>query len=120
MGVKPLRKKFRYRDNTGASQAVHAAHWRDFTWEAGPVVVRAYGPWGQMQVWAVDELEARRVFLHACAIGGWELDRQLTGWEVGIADGGRNGRTATMRTRRTPLGTEVTKRPGPGGFPTIS
>jgi hypothetical protein len=119
MSERPLRKKFTYRDNAGASQAEHAAHWSGFTYQAGPVVVRAYGPWGQMQVWAVDELEARRVFLHACAIAGWDFDRMLTGLEVGTAGGGRNGRTGTMKVKTTPLGTEVTKRPGPSGFPSI-
>lgn len=119
MSDRPLRKKFTYRDTTGAPQAAHAAHWQNFVWEAGPVVVRAYGPWGQMQVWASSEAEARRVFLHACAIAGWNLDQQLTAWEVGTASGGRNGRVATMRTKVTPLGIEVTKRSGPSGFPSI-
>jgi hypothetical protein len=73
-----------------------------------------------MQVWAVDEQEARRVFLHACAIAGWDFDRMLTSLEVGLSGGGRNGRTGTMRVKTTPLGTEVTKRLGPSGFPSIN
>jgi hypothetical protein len=116
---RPLRKKFRYRDSSGSTQEEHAAHWRGFTWQSGPVVVRAYGPWGQMQVWAEDEAESYRVFRHACAIGGWNFDEQLIGVEVGRARGTRNGRRGTMRTKETPLGVEVTKRDGPSGFPSI-
>lgn len=115
----PLRKKFKYRDNAGRAQADHAAHWKGFTWRSGNVVVRAYGPWGQMQVWASTEAEARRVFKHACVIAGWDFDGQLTDLAVGIAGGGRNGRSGLMRVKATPLGVEVTKRAGPSGFPVI-
>ena len=119
MSDRPLRKKFSYRDNTGASQSAHAQHWQGFTWQAGSVVVRAYGPFGQMQVWAVNAAEGRRVIGHAAAIGGWDLTSPDVSWEIGAARGGRNGRTGTMRTKATPLGIEVTKRGGPSGFPSI-
>lgn len=119
MSSRPLRKKFKYRDNSGRPQAAHAAHWRDFTWRCGNVVVRAYGPWGQMQVWASSEVEAVRVFRHACTIAGWDFDGQLAELVVGIADGGRNGRSGLMGVKASPLGVEVTKRTGPNGFPVI-
>jgi hypothetical protein len=119
MSSRPLRKKFKYRDISGATREEHAAHWRGFTFRAGPVVVRAYGPWGQLQVWAEDEDEAYRVIRHACDIGGWNFDEQLERVEVGRTKGSRNGRTGTMQTKETPLGVEVTKRDGPSGFPVI-
>jgi hypothetical protein len=119
MGNRLLRKKFMYRDLAGSPQEVHAAHWRNFTWQSGPVVCRAYGPWGQMQVWASSEIEARRVFLHACFIAGWNFNKDLQRMEVGIASDDRTGRIATMQTKESTLGVEVTKRPGPSGFPSI-
>jgi hypothetical protein len=119
MSNRPLRKKFKYRDNTGSPQSVHAEHWKGFRWRSGNVIVRAYGPWGQLQIWAASEAEARRVFLHACSVAGWNLDEQLTDWAVGSAGGERNGRSGLMATKETPLGVEVTKRSGPSGFPVI-
>ena len=119
MSARPLRKKFGYRDVSGMSQAVHAAHWRGFTWHAGPVVVKAFGPWGQMQIWASSETEGRRVIAHAASAGGWDLDAPEVEWLVSTASGGRNGRSGQMQTKETPLGIEVTKRPGPSGFPSI-
>lgn len=101
------------------NQAGHAAHWQGFTWSAGPVVVKAYGPWGQMQVWASTEAEGKRVIAHAASAGGWNLEAPEVEWVVATADGGRNGRSGLMRTKETPLGIEVTKRDGPSGFPSI-
>lgn len=119
MGSRPLRKKLTYRDRTGKTQAEHAAIWRGFVWQAGPVVVSVTGPWGEIQVWAVSELEGRRVCAFAVEAGGWDITVPGVVWEVGVARGGRNGRTGRMVVKETPLGVEVTKRTGPNGFPSI-
>jgi len=117
---RPLRKKLTYRDNSGSSQLAHALHWRDFTWEAGPVIVAVQGPFGCMQVWAASEAEGRRVINHAAAIAEWDvINSPDVEWEVGQASGGRNGKTGTMRTKETPVGIEVTKRDGPSGPPLV-
>ena len=119
MSRKPLKKKFSYRDSSGMNREGHAAHWQGFSWRSGPVVVKALGPWGQMQVWASSETEGRRVIAHAASAGGWDLSDPGVEWRIGDASGGRNGRSGLMRTKETPLGIEVTKRDGPSGFPTI-
>lgn len=119
MSARPLRKKLTYRDITGRSQAEHAAIWRGFVWQAGPVIVKAEGPWGQMQVWAATEAEGRRVIAFAASAGGWNLEAPGVEWSVAVASGGRNGRTGRMVVKETTLGIEVTKRMGPSGFPEI-
>lgn len=119
MSKRPLRKKLTYRDLTGKSQAEHAAHWRGFVWQAGPVVVSCTGPWGEMQVWAESAAEGKRVIGHAAAAGGLNLTAPGVYWEVATAKGGRNGQRGRMVTKETPMGIEVTKRPGPSGFPSI-
>lgn len=120
MASQPLRKKLTYRDNSNRTQAEHAALWAGFSWQAGPVIVKADGPWGQLQVWAATEAEGRRVIAHAASAGGWNLAAQGVEWTVKIATGGRNGRTGRMVTKVTPLGTEVIKRDGPSGYPLLS
>lgn len=119
MSARPLRKKLTYRDNSGRTQAQHAAIWKGFVWQAGPVMVKADGPWGQMQVWAATEAEGRRVISFAASAGGWNLETPGVEWSVSIASGGRNGRTGRMQVKESFLGIEVTKRPGPSGFTSI-
>jgi hypothetical protein len=119
VGSRPLRKKLTYRDRTGKTQAQHAAIWRGFVFQAGPVVVSLTGPWGEIQVWAASEGEGRRVCSFAAAAGGWDAADPGAEWDVGVAGGGRNGRTGRMVVKETPLGIEVTKRSGPSGFPSI-
>jgi hypothetical protein len=119
MSRRLLRKKFTYRDRTGRSQEWHANHWRNFQWQAGPVIVAVSGPWGTMQVWASSESEGRRVLEHAAAAGGWVLRGEGVTWYVCRSSSGRNGREGLMATKGTPLGIEVSKRPGPSGFPSL-
>jgi hypothetical protein len=116
---RPLVKKLTYRDTTGRSQAEHAEIWRGFAWDAGPVIVAADGPWGTIKVWAASEAEGRRVVGFAATAGGWNITAPGIEWHVAIDSSGRSGRTGRMVTKTTPLGTEVTKRNGPSGFPTI-
>jgi hypothetical protein len=116
---RPLRKKLTYRDNSGRSQAEHAALWAGFSWQAGPVIVAAHGPWGTIQCWAATEAEGRRVIAFAASAGGWNLEAPGVEWSIATTSGGRNGRTGRMVVKETPLGVEVTKRAGPSGFPSI-
>ncbi len=115
-----LEKRLTYRDRTGGSVADHVAHWDGFQWQAGPVMVFAYGQFGQIQVWAASEAEGRRVVLHALAAGGWADDpAEGVEWEVAAATGGRNGRTGTMEVMQTRRGPAISKRNGPSGPPNL-
>jgi hypothetical protein len=118
MGTKRLRKTLQYRDQAGASEAAHVAHWADFTWSAGPVIVASLGPWGCCKVWASSASEGKRVIRHAAAIGGWDPDDpQLGRWVVTSSRDNRFGRSATMRVKDRDGYLEVSKRDGPNGAP---
>lgn len=119
MSARPLRKKLTYRDNSGRTQEQHAAIWKGFVWQAGPVIVQADGPWGRMRCWAASEAEGRRVIGKAASAGGWNLDVPGVEWLIAMSSNNRNGRTGRMVTKETPLGIEVTKRAGSSGFPSI-
>lgn len=120
MRTRPLRKIFRYRDQSGASLEAHTEHWRDFTWEAGPVCVIHKGAiWGTPQVWAASIGEGKRVIAHAGAIAG--IDPFEVGeWVVTGSLNPRYGQSAPMRVRPLMAGTiAVTKRDGPSGLPDV-
>lgn len=115
-----LEKRLTYRDRTGGSVADHVAHWDGFQWQAGPVIVSAMGPFGEIQAWAASEAEGRRVVAHALAGGGWANDPALgIEWAVATASGGRNGRTGTMEVMQTRRGPAISKRDGPSGPPNL-
>lgn len=113
-----LRKRLTYRAAGNVDLVAHALHWQGFTWQAGSTIVRCYGPFGSMQVWASSEAEGRRVIRHAANIAGWDLTTgEGVEWDIREASGNRNGRPGTMRTKETSLGVEVTSREGPNGTP---
>jgi hypothetical protein len=116
--ARPLRKLLRYRDRSGRPASFHADHWRDFMWQSGPVIVVAFGDWGQMKVWAASEAEGRRVIGHAAAAAGISLSGSGGAeWLVATSSDPRFGKVGTMKTWDTPRGLRVSKRPGPGGAP---
>jgi hypothetical protein len=118
MGRKRLTKTLQYRDQTGAPQAFHVAHWADFTWQAGPVIVASEGDWGCCKVWAADEAEGKRVIRHAAAAGGWDPDDTSRGrWIVTGSSDPRYGRTGTMAVRAKDGYLMISKRDGPSGAP---
>ena len=120
-GTKPLRKTLGYRDLNGHTLETHTDHWRDFEWEAGPVVVTHEGArWGRLQVWAATAAEGKRVIRHAGAIAGVDPDEE-GGWFVHVAQSSRYGRSGTMRVK--PLGSgavSVTMRSGSSGLPEVA
>lgn len=119
MGTKRLRKTLQYRDQAGAGEAAHVAHWEGFTFQAGPVIVASEGPWGCCKVWAATEAEGKRVIRHAAAIAGWDPDADPQGrWIVTSSANPRYGRTGLMRVRARSGFLEVSKRDGPDGMPT--
>lgn len=112
-----LKKLFTYFDQSGRSLADHVEHWRNFVWQAGPVVVSCTKTkLGKPQVWANSVDEAKRVINHAAAIAG--VDMTDAEWLVGTPKSARYGQPGTMRVHRTVDGLlGVTKRDGPSGFP---
>ena len=122
-GEKRLRKVFRYRDQLGASLGDHAAHWEDFTWNAGPVcVIHRDADWGYLQVWAEDADEGKRVIRHAGDIAGVSPDTEGR-WLISSSDDARYGRPGTMRLARRQSAEgeflRISKRPDPNGLPVV-
>lgn len=122
-GTRPLRKLLRYRDQTDSPLSDHVAHWESFVWQAGPVIVKHInGPWGQVQVWASDADEAKRVIRHAGTIAGVDPDA-VGEWRVTSSRDPRYGQPGTMRaaTRKSWGGQilQISKRSGPDGLPIV-
>lgn len=109
-------KRLSYRDQSGASQAAHQAHWDGFVAEAGNVIVSYVGPWGEVQFWGATEAEGRRVVEHACSIAGIPVTGPDVGeWVVTTGTGGRNGRPGTFAVPSADGTPVVSKRSGPNG-----
>lgn len=118
---RPLRKRFKYRDMSGASLEAHTAHWRGFEWDAGPVcVIHKGAAWGVPQVWAASVAEGKRVIRHAGAIAGVDPDTEGE-WVVTGSLDPRYGQTARMGVKLLRDGLlSVTKREGPNGLPEVA
>lgn len=110
-------KRLTYRDMANAPLEAHAEHWRTFTFEAGPWLVQANGPFGRPRVWASSEAEGKRVLRHAAAIAGWDLE----GPEVEIVatriEDQRLGKGGTYRVAIKRGLLLVSKRDGSSGAP---
>jgi hypothetical protein len=121
-GQKPLRKRFRYRDQTGASLEAHTEHWRGFIWEAGPVcVIHKGAPWGVPQVWAASAAEGQRVIRHAAAIAGINADAPAYQWIITTSSSPRYGSPGLMAPKDLGRGAiSVTKRESPNSLPLVS
>jgi len=118
MGRSRARKRLGYRDQGGASQAAHAAHWEGFTFTGGPWRVILSGRWGQPQVWASSAAEGKRVLLHAAAGAGYDPGSDPTArWEICEVSNGRHPAGRVYRVRQTAYGPQISKRVGPVGFP---
>jgi hypothetical protein len=116
-GNNRIRKLLTYFDQNGSTLEQTVAHWKDFSWQAGPVIVSCVGtPLGKPQVWANSEAEAKRVINHAAAIAG--VDTTNAEWLVAPPKSARFGMAGTMRVHRGANGAlGITKRDGPNGLP---
>jgi hypothetical protein len=119
-GQKPLRKVFRYRDQSGASLEAHTDHWRGFEWDAGPVcVIHKGAAWGVPQIWAASVAEGKRVIRHAGNIAGIDPD-QVGEWIITGSLDPRYGQTGRMLVKGLKDGAiSVTKREGPSAHPQV-
>lgn len=116
-GNNRIRKLLTYFDQKNTSLADTVAHWKDFTWDAGPVIVSCVGtPLGKPQVWAASVDEAKRVINHAAVIAG--VDTTNAEWLVAAPKSARFGMQGKMRVHRGANGAlGITKRDGPNGLP---
>ncbi len=100
-GKSRLRKRFRYRSMSGLGLDSIVDHWRDFTWESGPIRVRHIGAsWGAPEVWAATESEGKRVIRHAGGEAGIDPD-QVGRWSTRRSNSSRLGVSDTMKVDTT-------------------
>ena len=119
-GKSRLRKRLRYRSVSGIGLGELVDHWKDFTFEAGGVVVgHVGGPWGTPKVWAASEHEGKRVLLHAAGEAGFDPD-QVGEWKVGVSRGTRLGVSGTMRIDTTGGFYWITNRDGSDARPIVA
>ena len=122
-GERPLRKTLNYRDQMASDLAAHAAHWENFSWQAGDVIVYHEGAtWGKLTVWANSADEGKRVIRHAGTISGVNPDAEGE-WAVTHSSSARYGRTGTMRLAKRKSGQgmvlRISKRGTPDGLPIV-
>ena len=95
-GKSCLRKRFRYRSLSGLGLGAVVDHWKDFTFESGPVIVSHKGfSWGTPQVWAATADEGKRVIQHAAREAGFDAD-QVGEWGISSSASARYGVSAQM------------------------
>ena len=118
-GKSCLRKRLRYRSISGIGLPELIDHWKDFSFRAGPVVVKHRGSnWGTITVWASDAAEGKRVIRHAAAEAG--IDANQTGrWEVGGSVSTRLGMPGTMNVDTTGGYYWITARDGSNNRPLV-
>jgi hypothetical protein len=100
-GKSCLRKRLRYRSISGIGLDGLIDHWKDFSYQAGPVIVKHRGStWGTITVWAASIDEGKRVILHAAGEAG--IDANQTGrWEISGSSSARLGMPGTMNVDTT-------------------
>ena len=119
-GKSRLRKRLRYRSLSGIGLGELVDHWKDFTWEAGPVVVGHVGAsWGTPKVWAASEDEGKRVLRHAAGDAGIDPDQEGQ-WQVRSSAGTRNGVSGTMRVNTKGGYWWITARDGADNRPIVA
>lgn len=110
-----LRKRFRYRSQSGIDLAELVDHWKDFVWDAGPVCVQHSGhTWGTPQVWAATAEEGKRVIQHAGREAGVDPD-QVGKWTIGGSSNPRFGMPGRMRVNTAKGFYWITERLGSNG-----
>ena len=115
-----LRKRFRYRSISGLGLGEVVDHWKDFTFQSGPVVVCHSGSsWGTPQVWAATADEGKRVIRHAAGEAGIDPD-QVGRWTISGSDSARYGVSDTMRIDTRGGFYWITSRDGSNGKPIVA
>jgi hypothetical protein len=96
-GKSRLIKRFRYRSVSGLGLDGVIDHWKNFQYNAGPVIVQHRGAtWGSVKCWAASADEGKRVIRHAAGEAGIDADK--TGrWEISGSTSARLGMPGTMK-----------------------
>ena len=119
-GKSCLRKRFRYRSQSGLGLGEIVDHWKDFTFESGPVIVCHSGSsWGTPQVWAATEDEGKRVIRHAAGEAGIDPD-QVGRWTISSSSSARYGVSSSMSVDTTGGYYWITARDGSDGRPIVA
>lgn len=118
-GSARLRKRFKYRSQSGLDLRAVVDHWRDFEFAAGPITVGHVGSsLGSPQVWAASIDEGKRVIRHAGGEAGIDPD-QVGEWRVGGSDNARYGVSGEMKVDTTGGYYWITARDGSDGLPLV-
>ena len=119
-GKSCLRKRFRYRSQSGIGLGELVNYWKDFTWESGPVIVKHVGSsWGTPQVWAATEDEGKRVIRHAAGEAGIDPDK-VGRWSISSSSSPRYGVSAPMSVDTKGGYYWITSRDGSNGRPIVA
>ncbi len=119
-GSARLRKRFRYRGQQGFGLGEVVEHWKDFSFQSGPVIVQHAGSsWGTPQVWAATADEGKRVIRHAAGEAGIDPDQDGR-WVISGSDSARFGVPDTMRVDTKGGYYWITARDGSDGAPIVA
>jgi hypothetical protein len=118
-GKSCLRKRLRYRSQSGVGLNDLIDYWKDFQFDAGPVIVKHRGAsWGTITVWAASSDEGKRIIRHAA--GEAAIDADSVGrWEISGSSSSRLGMSGTMRVNRTGGYYWITARDGSDSRPIV-
>jgi hypothetical protein len=115
-GNRRCTKRFGYRSNNPCELESLYEHWRDFSWNTGPVIVGHSGSaLGSPQVWASSESEGKRVIRHAAGEAGVDPDQDGE-WTIGSSDSPRYGLSHTVKLMEVRGLWQATARQGPDGY----
>ncbi len=115
-GNRRCTKRLGYRSNTACELESLYAHWRNFSWETGPVIVGHSGSaLGSPQVWAASVDEGKRVIQHAGREAGIDPN-QIGEWSTGSSDSPRYGVSHTVKLMEVRGLWQATAREGPDGY----
>ena len=118
-GSARLRKRFKYRSQSGLDLGAVIDHWKDFSFTAGPVIVWHSGSdLGSPKVWASSIDEGKRVIRHAGGEAGIDPD-QVGKWGVSGSNHARYGVPGTMKVDTTGGYYWITARDGEDGRPIV-
>lgn len=118
-GKSCLRKRLRYRSISGIGLDGLIDHWKDFSFEAGPVLVKHVGSTlGTIKCWAASVDEGKRVILHAFGEAGVDAN-QAGRWEVSGSSSTRLGMPGTMNVDTTGGYYWITARDGSNNRPMV-
>ena len=114
-----LRKRLRYRSVSGLGLNELIDYWKDFEFDAGPVIVKHVGSsWGTVTVWAASIAEGKRVIRHAAGEASIDAD-QVGRWEICSSTSSRRGMPGRMRVNSSKGFYWITARDGSSQRPIV-